>query len=176
MVLAMGCAGPEVHFDYDAKAVFPALHTYDWYAPSPAAQAQARGVKAPFLDARVRRAVETVLASKHFQKETIADPDFLVTYYPVFGPRRISQSRVGVGVGFGMPGFAVGVAGPVEGRTYGQEGSIVLEIQDARTHQVIWRAEAEDAFDLGDGPEASEQYVTAAVTKMLNPFPPSAPK
>jgi hypothetical protein len=173
LMLALGCAGPEVHYDYDAKAKFPALHTYDWYAASPADQAQAGGVKNPFVDSRVRRAVENALAAKNFQKETSAEPDFLVTYYPVYVLHRYSRGLVGIG--FGGPGMAVGVAGPIGGGPGWRSGSIVLEIQDAKTHQVIWKAEAEDAIDLSEGPEDSERDVSAAVNKMLLQFPPTRP-
>jgi hypothetical protein len=172
LVLALGCAGPEVQVDYDAKAAFPVLHTYDWYAAAPASQVLAGGVKNPFMDARVHRAVEAVMASKHFQKETAADPDFLVTYYPVYQPR-LRHGHVNVGLGFQSPGLGVGFAGPVAGPPLGQAGSIVLEITDNKTHQMIWRAEAEDVLDPHATPSDSDQDVAEAVTKMLRQFPPT---
>jgi hypothetical protein len=176
ILLTLGCSGPDIHYDYDAKARFPDLHSYDWYAADPPAQAQAWGVKNPFMDARVRRAVESVLAQKHFQKETAADPDFLVTYYPVYGPRRVEPGRVGVGMAFGFrgPGLGVGVAGPVGGPDpHSAAGSIVLEIKDARTRALLWKAEAEDVLDASESPEEADHDVAVAVKRMLDRFPPS---
>ena len=56
-----------------------------------------------------------------------------------------------------------------------QVGSIVLEIQDFKTHQLIWKAEAQDVLDDAATPEDSQQDVSVAVTRMLGQFPPKAP-
>jgi hypothetical protein len=171
VALALGCAGPEVRYDYDASANFAGLRTYDWYA------APARpGIKNPFMDARVRQAVEAELASRHLQKEMSADPDFLVTYYPVYRLQGGHRGSVGFGMGFGGfrgPGVGVGVAGPVESGPRGMLGSIVLEIQDFKTHRLVWKAEAVDALDDSATPEDANQDVASAVKKMLLRFPPN---
>jgi len=66
----------------------------------------------------------------------------------------------------------VGVAAPVESGPRGMLGSIVLEIQDFKTRQLIWKAEAVDALDDSERPEDADQDVAAAVRKMLRRFPP----
>ena len=167
LTLALGCNGPDITYDYDAKAGFAAFHSYDWYAAPPTAQA---GLN-PFVDARVRKAVETVLAARSFQKETSADPDFLVTYYPVYHVVRPARARIGFG-GFVAPGLAIGMSQPIAPGPRHQVGSIVLEIQDFKTHQLIWKAQAPDVLDDAATPEESQQDVTAAVTRMLGRFPP----
>lgn len=174
-ILALGCSGPEVRYDYDAKASYAAFHRYDWYAPPPAARPQ--GPRSPFMDARVRRAVESELAARHFLRETSADPDFLVVYYPVYRLRGGARGAMSFGMAFGGfrgPGVGVGVAAPLEGGTRGMVGSIVLEIEDGKTHQLVWKAVAEDVLDDSASPEAASQDVTEAVRKMLGRFPPSS--
>jgi hypothetical protein len=171
LALALGCAGPEVRYDYDVKASFAGVHTYDWYA-APAHP----GVKNAFMDARVRRQVEAELAAKHIQKEVSADPDVLVTYYPVYRVVGGSRGSVGFGLGFGGfrgPGVGVGVAAPLESGPRGMVGSIVLEIQDFKTHQLIWKAEAVNALDDTETPEEADHDVAVAVKKMLRQFPPT---
>ncbi len=170
LALALGCNGPAIHYDYDAKAGYATFHSYDWYAAPPAAQPSVN----PFVDSRVRAAVESVLAARHFEKETRADPDFLVTYYPIYHSVGPSRARVGFG-GFLMPGLAIGVSQPIASGPRRHVGSIVLEIQDFKTHQLVWKAEAPDVLDDAATPEDSQQDVTAAVTKMLGQFPPKAP-
>jgi hypothetical protein len=174
-VLLLGCSGPEVHYDYDVKASYAAFHSYDWYAPPPAAMAE--GERNAFMDARVRRAVETEMASRHFQKETSAEPDLLVIYYPVYRPRGSSQGAVGFGMGFGGfrgPGVGVGVAAPLGGGHRGMLGSIVLEIEQARTHRLVWKAVADDVLDDSASPADADQDVTNAVQKMFRQFPPKS--
>jgi hypothetical protein len=177
LVLSLGCAGPRITYDYDSKVNYAGYHTFDWYAPTRAAQARAGGIQNPIMDTRVRRAVEAQLAARNFQKDTSGDPDFLVTYYPVY-TRRASRTQVGFGLGLGVfPGVSVGVSGPVgEGRPSGAIGSIVLEVQDFKTHQLVWKAVAGEVLDDADTPEGSDEDVARAVKKMLARFPPAAVK
>jgi len=171
LTLGLGCSGPEVHYDYDSKVSYSSFHSYDWYATPAAAKTWAGAAGNPIMDARVRRAVEAELAAKHFHKEAGADPDFLVTYYPVY--HRRPGAHTFVGLGFAGPGLGVGVAGPVSSGPRGQVGSIVLEIKDFKSHQMIWKAQAEDVLDDTGTPEDSDQDVAAAVKKMLMRFPPT---
>ena len=175
LALAVGCAGPELHFDYDVRANYQSYHTFDWYAASKADQAKGAGAQSSIMDTRVRRAVEAELTARNFRKETTADPDFLVTYYPSYQPRQGHRPHVGLGLGFGGRGLGlgVGVAGG-GGQTRGKIGSIVLEIQDFKSHQVVWKAVAEEVLDDTLNPEDSDQDVAKAVKKLLERFPPTA--
>jgi hypothetical protein len=173
LVLGLGCAGPQLHFDYDAQASFGTYHAYDWYVAPKGAQA---GGGSPIVDARVRRAVDTELAARGFRRETAADPDFLVVYYPIYEARRGHRPRVGIGLGLGGfrgVGLGVGVNAPVGPAPRGTIGSIVLEIQDFKTHQLVWKAEASDVLDDHDSPEDADIEVNRAVQKMLKRFPPT---
>ena len=175
LALSLGCAGPEVHFDYDARATFQNFHSYDWYAPSREDLARAHGVQDPLMDTRVRRAVEAELATRKFRKETSGDPDLLVTYYPVFEPRGVSRGHVGIGLGFGVMrgvGLGVGVGGPVA-RVEPRTSSIVLEIREFRSHTLVWKARADEVLEGNELPEDAEDLIAKAVQKMLNRFPPA---
>jgi hypothetical protein len=165
----MGCAGPDIHFDYDVKANYQSYHAYDWYAAPKTAPGN------PLLDQRVRRAVEAELALRGFKREITADPEFLVTYYPAFAARRRSRGAFSIGLGMGGPvGLGLGIAAPLTARSAGQVTSIVLEIQDFKTHQLIWKAAAADVLDGTEGPEDADAAVAEAVKKMLKRFPPTA--
>lgn len=172
MGLGLGCAGPDLHFDYDVRANYQALHSFDWYAPTRAEQAQARGVQNAIMDKRVRQSVEAELALKNFKRELNADPDFLVTYYPIYQFRQGHRAHIGIGIG--LPGMAVGVGAPVGSRPTGAVGSIVLEVQDFKTHQMIWKGTAAEVLDDTETPEDSDQDVAKAVKLLLAKFPPTA--
>lgn len=173
-ILILGCAGPAVHYDYDTRASYKDFHTYDWYAASKAQAVHGAGVQNPLMDARVRRAVEAELAARGLRKETAADPDLLVTYYPLYQRRQGHRARVGLGLGMGLPGMGVGVGvgAPVGQKPTGKIGSIVLEIQDFKAHTVLWRAQADEVLDDTENPEDLDQDVARAVKKMLDRFPP----
>lgn len=167
-VLAMGCSSPNVHYDYDLHANYAGLRTWDWVAAP-------KGLKAsPLMDARVRRAVEAEFLARGMRRESSADPDVLVSAYPVYVQGR--RHRVHLGVGMGLGPVSVGVAGPVRTSPPGAVGSLVLEIQDFRSHQTIWKAQAGEVLDEGLSPEDSEADVSRAVRKMLSKFPPATAK
>jgi hypothetical protein len=165
VLLVLGCASPSVHYDYDLHVNFAALRTWDWVAAP-------KGPKAsPLMNARVRRAVETEFQAQGLRRETSADPDILVSAYPVYGKGRRRRVHLGVGVGLGP--LAVGVSGPVRTPPPGVVGSLVLEIQDFKSHQIVWKAQAEEVLDERLSPEDSEAEVSRAVKKMLAKFPPA---
>ncbi|MDR3671722.1 MAG: DUF4136 domain-containing protein [Holophaga sp.] len=165
-----GCAGPEVHYDYDAKANFAGYQTYDWLAAPKRAAARGGAFDTAIMNNRVKRAVGAALAAKGYRLETGADPDFLVSYYPVRKGDRSHQVHLGLGLGMGPMG--VGVGAPVGSRHAESVGSMVLEIQDFRTKTVVWKATAEKVLESSDSPEEADDAVKSAVTGMLKKFPP----
>ena len=167
----VGCAGPEVRYDYDVKANFSSYKSYDWQAAPGGARGQAGGFDNAIMNGRVRRAVETELAAKGFRQEVSADPDFLVTYYPLRDPNR-PPTRVHLGVGFGFGPLGVGIGAPVGDRHPDIQGSIVLEVQDFRSGAVVWKATAPGALQASDDPKQADADVTDAVHGMLKRFPP----
>src|SRR5262245_22907000 len=73
--LAQGCSSVRVATDWDRQFDFSALHTYSW-APSKDS-GEAQGL--PFLDRRIRQAVDAELAERGFQPHE-SGGDFLVVY------------------------------------------------------------------------------------------------
>lgn len=166
----VACSGPEVRYDYDVKANYSAYQSYDWQAAPAATRGKDGGFDNTIVNARVRRAVEEALAAKGMRKETSADPDFLVTYYPLRDPVAKHHARLGLGLGIGPIG--VGVSAPVGDRQAPAEGSIVLEIKDFRSGILVWKATAPGALQGSDSPEEADKDVADAVQAMLKRFPP----
>jgi hypothetical protein len=48
----------------------------------------------------------------------------------------------------------------------------VLEVQDAKTLAMVWKATAEGALQASDSPEEADAEVKGAVHGMLKNFPP----
>jgi len=144
--------------------------------PPGAAMTRAERALNPIMDRRVRRLVEQELAAKGCRRDPKA-PDFLVAYYPVWHDRLVqTYTAVGPawGYGWGMRpwGYGYGFGTGFAEVQHIREGSIVLELLDPRTRQVVWQAVAEGALtDLRD-PQDAEEQVGLAVRKMLANFPP----
>ena len=69
---------------------------------------------------------------------------------------------------YGYPGAGYGGAGGV--RAYLQ-GTLVLDIIDVRTEEVIFRGWARESLHSDPSPKRVRMYVTAAVEKILKDFP-----
>jgi len=175
LTVLMGCTPFTVTYDYDAQAHFEGFKTYDWYAASSRAKGRAAGVENPLMDRRVRSAVERELAAKGLRQEKTGEPDLLVTYYPVYQHRAVVTST-GFGNGWGYRPFGLGMGTSfTEVHPY-REGSIVLEIVENKTNQVIWQAAAEGALTNLDDPQDAEEQVGKAVKALLTRFPPAKAK
>lgn len=172
LALLTACSSYSVKTDFDRSAHYASYRTFDWYAASKRAKAQARGTENPIMDRRVHGAVERELAAKGYRLETAADPDFLVTYYPVYRDRKLHTST-SVGTGFGRRwGYGVGMRFTAHDVRHYKEGTIVLEIVDGRSNQLVWQAVAEGALTGLDQPEEAEAQVGKAVRELLESFPP----
>lgn len=160
----------EVHVDYDHAANFGAYHTFAW-RPSHAA-AKANGiVDNTLLEQRLERAVDAQLAGKGFT-EVKSGPDVYFEYHA--GARDRVERHVfpgawGPGWGWRRGPYYWGGADVVNSRY--TEGTIVIDMVDAHTNQLLWRAYA---HDTGNNPmdANSEKHLKKIAEKAFHEFPP----
>lgn len=173
LALLTGCAAIPVRYDYDRQASWSSYKSYDWYAATSQAKRKAAGVDNPIMDRRVRSAVEKVLAARGFQRDSAGEPDFLVTYYPVYQNRAlVTGTTLHNGWGWGYHPFGFGLSTHYrQVHTY-KDGSIVLEIVDNKTKQLVWQAIGEGVLTDLDDPQEVDEQIEAAVKQILNRFPP----
>lgn len=117
---AMACA-PTVRTDYDPEVRFDALRTYAWAESAAVRQARLEEEN-PFLERRLRRAVDRALTERSYRAVGMSGaPDFLVTAF-VVGPSHADRpwrlwaanrclAEPGLGVVVGYP-FGYGYPGP----------------------------------------------------------------
>ena len=168
LALLTGCAGYQVRYDYDVTASFARYKTFDYYTSK-----KGTGGTTTLMDKRVKAALEHELQAKGYVLETKADPDFLVTYYPIVRERRYrTTTHVGGYWGWGFRPFYGGVGTSVsQVHTY-KEGTIVIEIVDFKTNQLIWQGAADGALTGLSDPEDANEVVGRAVHDILAKFPP----
>lgn len=167
----LACSGPRIQYDYDSHADFRAYRTYGWQPGPGGGRNKGGGFANDIMDQRVRRATEAALEAKGYQPGPAGGADFLVAYHPLQRTKRTGPPRVGVGMGI-LPGVGVGVGVPVGSGHVEEEGSIVLEIRDARTGAQVWKATAPGVLHPGDSPKEADDAVNDAVRSMLKRFPP----
>ena len=166
LVLLGACSSYNVTYDYDVTASFARYKTFDYYTSK-----KGTGGTTTLMDKRVRAAVAKELQAKGFMMETKADPDFLVTYYPVVQNRKV-RTTVRSGWGWGYRPFYGGVGVSSTRVRNHKEGTIVIEIVDYTTNQMIWQGAAAGALTDLNSPEDANEVVPKAVRDILAKFPP----
>ena len=166
VTLAAGYAWAKVNFDYDRSVDFSGYSTYSFLERDKSIEAQLPD----HLRVRLQRVTEEVLAEKGFDPAP-APPqtDFLLTYF--YGSRdELQINHVSYAPyspwGYGYwPGFNYGYT---EVRSY-KKGTLVLDIVDARTHQLVWMGVMEKEVRSVN---PSGKRLQKTLKKLLKNFPP----
>ncbi len=178
VVAAVGCAtSMEIDATHDPAADFSGFKTYAWL-PGPQGRTENPRIDDEQLDRFIRRAVDDELAAKGYAKRSSGTIDFLVGYHAAV------QSKVDVNTindyyGYGPAGVGLYHRGPGWGmstsRTYVREydeGTLILDVANARNSELAWRASAQAEVNIAAGPEQREERIREAVQRMLERFPP----
>jgi hypothetical protein len=173
LLLAAGCAGQNVRTDYSPATSFSQYKTFALVMPPDTGSQQ-------LLDQRVRNAVQAQLSAKGLTLADRENADLFVGYGMVDKTHQeIYSYNDGWGWGggrFGWRYWRYGVAWPmtVQHRieTY-TDGTVVVNLVDAKTKQVVWEGEVPDVVNLPvDNPVRATKEVDAAVTKLFTKYPP----
>jgi Domain of unknown function (DUF4136) len=162
----------QVQTDFDHQANFSQYKTYCW-----------QEIKPPdsLWDARIKTAVGAQLSAKGWTQvnsrgdvaivaiKTTQTQRTLHTFYDTYGD---------FGGGWGWRGFGGGGFGGFgESDTTEQDfkdGTLVVDLFDTRTKQLIWRGSAEDM--ISNKAEKNEKNLDKGVAKMFKDFPPGSGK
>jgi hypothetical protein len=163
VVLLAGCAPISTNFDYDLNWDFASLKTYQLLTPPTDSTVDSLSRD------RVTNAINSGLVARGYS-EVDADPDFLVAYH-VGSQNKIEVSDWGYVYGrrAGYYGARVSAVDVYEYR----EGSLIVDIVDAKTHKLIWRGTARKVLDTNPTPEQRTETINVAVEKILEHFPPT---
>jgi hypothetical protein len=172
-----GCSSLKVKTDYDPNVDFARYNTYAWLKPpvkDGASESPVEELVDPFarnslLDKRVRSAVEKELAARGYQKASDGSGHFRVAYHVILKDKTRVRTNPGVYYGGyydrGHYGASYGGASSYD---Y-QEGTLLIDVIDARSDSIAWRGWA-----IGTNKEGyySEKQVAKAAHKILEKFPP----
>jgi hypothetical protein len=166
--------------DYDPSASFADLKTFSWLPEPDERTQESRIPKDSFVHQRICTAVEKELTSKGFQQQTSGVPDFQVGYHVTLDKQTnvaVLNNHYGYSPGWAWRyGYAYrpyGYVGAPETYVYQyDEGTLILDIVDPKTNQLIWRGSATDEVNLSATAEMKQKQINEAVTRLLEKFPP----
>lgn len=166
-LLALGTAfAQQVKTDFDHQANFSQYKTYSWQEIKPANS---------LWDSRIKNSVDAQLAAKGWTKVDSGGDVAIVAIKTTQTQRSLQTFYDGMGGGWGWRRFGGGGFG--EATTTEQdykEGTLVVDMYDAKSKQLIWRGSAEDT--LSSKAEKNEKNLEKGVAKMFKKFPPNSTK
>ncbi|MGQ0734698.1 MAG: DUF4136 domain-containing protein [Acidobacteriota bacterium] len=144
---------------------FSTYKTVGWGPPDELPTGDPRLDQNPFFQDHVQGAVEKGLAAQGFEQTTTGTPDLLIHYHASI-TTRVDVNRIDREYG-----YCYGEDCEVRVVEF-EAGTLVLDLVDARTKQVIWRGWAQHRVgDILDDPDEMAERITEAVSRMLQRLP-----
>ena len=166
-VVMLGAAfAQHIKTDFDHQVNFSQYKTYSWQEIKPANS---------LWDARIKNAVDAQLAAKGWTQVDSGGDVAVVAMKTSKTQRTLQTFYDGFGGGWGWRRFGGGGFG--DSTTTEQDykvGTLVVDLYDAKTKQLIWRGSAEDT--LSDKASNNEKKLDKGVAKMFKKFPPDSAK
>ncbi|MGO8793822.1 MAG: DUF4136 domain-containing protein [Candidatus Sulfotelmatobacter sp.] len=158
-----------VRTDFDHQANFAQYKTYSWQAIKP---------ENSLWDSRIANAVDVQLAAKGWTRVDTDGDVAIVAIKTTQTQRTLNTFYDNFGGGWGWRGFGGGGFGGLGESTTTEddykEGTLIIDLYDAKTKQLIWRGSAEDM--ISDKAEKNEKNLDKGVAKMFKSFPPGSAK
>ena len=149
VLLATITYAQKVTFDSNPSAPFASYKTYAWTQGTP--------VPESLMEQRIHEGVAAQLAAKGLTP-TNATPDLFVATHAV------TQEHPELIVN----GFGWGLGGAASVQQY-TVGTLVVDLYDAKTRQMVWRAVATDS--VSSKPQKNAEHINKAIEKMFAKYP-----
>ncbi len=166
LMLALLVSGVTLAQDVSTNAMpgvdFGKYHTYKWVAIQGAEQPN------QIVDAQIKQAIDSQLAAKGFTK-TDTDKADLYVGYQVSISHQQEWNAYGMGGGLRWGGgMATAQSSTIN------IGTLVLDMYDPATKQLVWTGRATKTLDPGANQEKKQKNLNNAMKKLLSKFPPKA--
>ena len=152
----------DVHYNFKAGTDFSKYHTYKWIdLPGNIPPDQ-------LIDQEIKQAIDSQLAGKGLSKTDGDTADLYVGYQ---GAIDREKEWTAFGDGFGPWGFGgMGMATATSSTI--QNGTIVLDMYDPATKQLVWTGQATKTLNPSGNPEKNQKNLDKAMQKLLKNYPP----
>jgi hypothetical protein len=164
LVFAGMASAQQVKTDYDRSANFALYKTYSWEHVE---------TKDPLNVDRIKHAVNTVLAARGWTMVDSGADVAVVAMEITRDQQTLNTFYDGLGGGWGWRRFGGGGFGEATTTTDTYTvGTVVVDLFDTKTKQLIWRGSASDT--LSDNSDKNIKNLNESVDKMFKHFPPGA--
>jgi hypothetical protein len=158
VVMTADALAQQVQTDYDKHANFAQYKTYSWKKIK---------VNNQLWEPRIKDAVDSQLAAKGWRRVDDGGDVTLTAIGTTRIQRTLDTFYNGFGGGWRWRGF--GSTSTTTVHDY-QEGTLVVDMFDTQSKQLIWRGDAADM--VSGNADKNEKKLNKAVEKMFKKFPP----
>ncbi|MFY0582221.1 DUF4136 domain-containing protein [Cystobacter fuscus] len=174
------CSGIQTRTNFDPGAV-QALESYRTYSWLPMKEGADTRIYNSIIQSRVRLAVDRELAERGFRLvDENQKPDFKLGWHGAID-KRVDVDVINNFYGYRWDPWYDPFFGPV---AYGgagaptatvreyREGTLILDVVDAKSNNLVWRGTAEATLADNMSAKKSQKLIDNAVEKILKDFPP----
>ena len=158
LAVCVVATGQDVRHNAMPGVDFSKYHTYKWVDIEGGAHPN------QIVDAEIKQSIDTQLASKGMTK-TDSDQANLYVGYQVAVDKEKQWNAWGTGRGFG------GGMGSATQSTI-NVGSLVFDMYDPSTKQLVWTGTATKTIDPSSNEEKNQKNLNKAMQKLLKSYPP----
>lgn len=164
MFTIVSCSGPKVMYDYDRAVNFSNYKTFNFHPNMNLSTISELDGK------RILNAIEDQMKAKGFRLSDA--PDLYIDVVPSTRTRKKQAGSVGIGLGNWGRNFGVNIGTSVPITKRVEDSSLVLEMIDTNSNQMIWQGVFEDTVNASNSPVDKEGIVNKSVSELLLNFPP----
>lgn len=157
LVSCIGATSQDVRHNSMPGVDFSKFHTYKWVDIEGGAHPN------QIMDAEIKQSIDTQLASKGMTKTDSEKADLYVGYQIAVDKEK-QWNAWGTGRGFG------GGMGTATQSTI-NVGSLVLDMYDPTTKQLVWTGTATKTIDPSSNQEKNQKNLNKAMQKLLKSYP-----
>ena len=165
-LLATACAQMRVSSHVDRAQDFSGYRTFDWGPADALPAGDPRLERSPFFQDHIQGAIERQMAAKGFERAAVDGvPDLRIHFHAVIA------SRLDVDELDYQRGYCPG-SDCRSGVSEYEEGTLVIDLIDARTNRLVWRGWAQDSVEgVLDNEDRLVRKVEEGVRLMFDRLP-----
>jgi len=166
IAFAAGCSTMSVNTDYSVDADFSQYRTFQYQNSDNDVEAAS-----PLVHQRIVNAIRQGMSNAGLE-EVEGTPDVYVTYHGSTSQQIRFDTTYMTMSNWHRPGWhsGMGVTSSSTRATTITQGTLVIDIWDASTNTLVWRAIATDT--LSQNPERNTNAINRAVERAFRDFPP----
>jgi hypothetical protein len=156
LITAGTLAAQDVRYNFMPRTDFSKYHTYKWVNIGDAHPDQ-------IMDAEIKQSVDTQLALKGMTKTDSDKADVYLGYQTAVNQETQWDA-------WGSRAFGMGTASWTSSTI--SVGTLVLDMYDAGTKQLVWTGQATKTINPSSNPEKNMKNLDKSIAKLLKNYPP----